>query len=367
MASYVHRVSRAGLRIMHFNKNAQNLIALLSLAVVTSAPLCAFGREKVKLAANQPTRIQRAPYQGGVSKTGIRIPVFDNEYPQERRQGSLDSGAYDNGSMDAGVADTSPLGGGVYDRAPRFSGATVDIGGTPMTTSAQLDVLSSRNVAILVDRSSSMREKDCPGHISRWRWCQEQAELFSNQTAGVLNERFTLALFAHHYDIYPSVTLDQMRRLFEHNKPGLGTHPEEALRDILDAYFRGEMGQKPLAIAVVSDGEPNDPEKVVDVIRDATWQMKSPDQVSITFLQVGHGDDGSDILREFDQQMRRHGAKYDIVSHRNFYELQRLGLLGSLVASIKATMPAVVKAPAKPKAKPRPAAKPPLRPAMRYR
>ncbi len=48
------------------------------------------------------------------------------------------------------------------------------------------------------------------------------------------------------------------------------------------------MGQKPLAIAIVSDGDPNDEDKVAEVIKEATWQMRSPDQISITFLQVGH-------------------------------------------------------------------------------
>jgi len=120
-------------------------------------------------------------------------------------------------------------------------------------------------------------------------------------------------------------------------------------------------------VAVISDGEPNDPDKVADVIRDATWQMKNPDQIAITFLQVGHGDDGTDILREFDQQLKRQGAKYDIVDRKSFYELQRLGLLGALVASIKATMPAVAKTPPskpKPKAKPK---LPQLRPPVKHR
>jgi len=339
-----------------FGQNVRNLVVLLAVLLITM-PVWA---------ANQPsTKVQRKPYQGGVSRTGFRVPVLDNDYSAGKA--SLDTSAYDQGNLEAGVADIRPMSGNLYERGPMGSGATVDIGGTPMTTKSQLQLLSTRNVAILVDRSSSMREKDCPGHISRWNWCQQQAELFSEQTAGVLSERFTLAFFAHHYDIYPSVTLDQMRRLFEHSKPKLGTHPEGALQEIFDAYFRGAMGSKPLVVAVISDGEPNDPDKVADVIRDATWQMKNPDQIAITFLQVGHGDDGTDILREFDQQLKRQGAKYDIVDRKSFYELQRLGLLGALVASIKATMPAVAKTPPskpKPKAKPK---LPQLRPPVKHR
>lgn len=353
---------------MTLAQKLRTTLALLSTLVVAAGSLCVFGFDAGNLGIGatyrQPTRVQRKPIQGQVSKTGTLVPMMDT-YSGGARDANVDTGVYDQGSLDNGVNDNAPLRGGAFGSGPRASGATVDIGGTPMTTTSQLQLLSTRNVVILVDRSSSMKEKDCPGHISRWRWCQEQAELFSGQTAGVLNERFTLGLFAHHYDIYPNVTLEQMRRLFERNKPGLGTHPEGALREIFDAYFRGDMGRKPLAIAVVSDGEPNDPDKVADVIREATWQMRSPDQISITFLQVGHDDDGSDILREFDQQLKRRGAKYDIVDRRSFYDLQRLGLLGALVASIKATTPAVVKTPAKPKAKPKPASRPALRPALK--
>lgn len=302
-------------------------------------------------AANQSsTRIQRRPYQGQVSRTGNLEPSFDNAYKT-----SQDASHSDKGNLESGVSDSGPLSGNLYERYPSYAGATVDIGGTPMTAKSQLQLLSTRNIVVMVDKSTSMKDKDCPGPVSRWRWCQDQAELFSSQTAGVLNDRFTLAMFANNYDIYPSVTLDQMSRLFEHTKLKIGTHPEGALREILDAYFRGQMGQKPLAIAIISDGEPNDPEKVADVITEATWRMKSPDQVSITFLQVGHDEEGSEILRDFDQQLRRHGAKYDIVDRKSFFELQRLGLLGALVASIKAHEPVVAKKtqPAKAKAKPK--------------
>ncbi len=351
-----------------FAHKARNTIALLSTLVVAAGSLCVYGFDRGNLTVGatyqQPTRVQRRTIQGQVSKTGTLVPMLDT-YSGGARGGNLDSGVYDQGALDSGVYDNAPLRGGAFDRGPRAAGATVDIGGTPMTTTSQLQLLSTRNVVILVDRSSSMKEKDCPGHISRWRWCQEQAELFSGQTAGVLSERFTLGLFAHNYEIYPSVTLEQMSRLFGRNKLGLGTHPEGALREIFDTYFRGDMGQKPLAIAIVSDGDPNDPDKVADVIREATWQMRSPDQISITFLQVGHDDDGTDTLREFDQQLKRQGAKYDIVDRRSFYDLQRLGLLGALVASIKATTPAVVKiAPSKTKAKPK---LPALRPALQHR
>lgn len=349
---------------MKFALKAQALI-VVAVAIATALPF-AFSYDGGSMASTYPsTRIQRQPYQGGVSRTGIIEPSYDNEYQGGSRRGNLDSGIQDRGTLDSGIYDTAPLGGGITGRGPSNFGATVDIGGEPMTTTSQLQLLSSHAVAILVDRSTSMREKDCPGHISRWRWCQEQAELFGQQTAGVLNERFTLATFSHSYDIYPSVTLGQMRQVFESNKLKIGTHPEGAMREIFDAYFRGAMGQKPLVVAVISDGEPNDPEKVERVIKEATWQMKSPDQISITFLQVGHGDDGSEILQEFDQNLRRRGAKYDIVSRKNFYEVQRLGLLGSLVASIKEHMPApaVVKSSPK-KAKPKP---PSLRPALRKR
>lgn len=211
-----------------FGREGRSVVALVAALVITM-PVWA---------SQSSTRIQRKPYQG---------------------------------NLESDISDAASSGGNLYKRFATSSGATVDIGGTPMTITSQLQLLSMRNVVVMVDRSSSMREKDCPGHISRWKWCQEQAELFSEQTAGVLNERFTLVFFAHHYDIYPNVTLGQMQRLFEYGKPKSGTHPEDALQDIFDSYFRGEMGTKPLVIAVISDGEPNDPEKVAAVIRDATW------------------------------------------------------------------------------------------------
>jgi hypothetical protein len=283
--------------------------------------VCCLAALSAAFAAEPTTRLR--PLQGQVSKQGgFRIPRMDNSM-----QGNVNT----RGAFEQGVFDKEP-------RNLSGSSAVLDLGDQRFTLKDQLDILSRRNVAVVVDRSTSMKEDDCPGDTSRWEWCQNQAQFFTRQTAGVLNNGITLALFSRDYDIYPNVTVDQVRNIFSRTKCKMGTKPERPLRAILGSYLSGPMS-KPLSIAVVSDGEPNDPEDLAQLITETTWRMNNPDQISITFLQVGTEHDGTKILNALDNHLVRQGAKYDIVDYKNFYDLQRMGLMGAIVASVHEAAP----------------------------
>lgn len=312
---------------------------------------CLLALSAVNLTFAAETRIK--PLHGQVSKQGgYRIPRMDNSLPGNvNARGAqagindtnMQGGIGDRGARLPGILDKGAFERGTFDQdrnPPNLSGssAVLDLGDRTFTLKDQLDIIAKRNIAVVVDRSTSMKEDDCPGDRSRWEWCQDQAQFFSRQTAGILNNGITLALFSRDFDIYPNVTVDQVRYIFSNTKCKLGTKPERPLRAILGSYLSGPM-TKPLSIAVVSDGEPNDPEELAQLITETTWRMQNPNQISITFLQVGTEDDGTKILNALDHHLVRQGAKYDIVDHRNFYELQRMGLMGAIVASVHETAP----------------------------
>jgi hypothetical protein len=70
---------------------------------------------------------------------------------------------------------------------------------------------------------------------------------------------------------------------------------------------------------------------VEDTIEDATRQMRSPDEVVITFLQIGEDLEGNDFLSRLDAHMP---GRYDIVDTKTFNQVQSLGLKEALVDSL---------------------------------
>jgi hypothetical protein len=106
----------------------------------------------------------------------------------------------------------------------------------------------------------------------------------------------------------------------------------------LNEYFarRNDTGGhcKPLAIAIITDGMPDNPRSLRDLIVEATHAMRNPHEITITFLQIGTEREGYELLHDLDQNLLHEGAKYDIVSSKPFPDVVRDGLARSLVDAI---------------------------------
>ncbi|HMP51788.1 MAG TPA: hypothetical protein PKD05_09555, partial [Candidatus Melainabacteria bacterium] len=104
---------------------------------------------------------------------------------------------------------------------------------------------------------------------------------------------------------------------------------------VLDDYFerRARGGAKPLAIAVLTDGQDSFA-RIRDVVIDATMKMNNSREVKITFLSVGSVTHGSPTLKALDDDLVDAGAAYDIVDTRYFPEILKYGLKDMVVASL---------------------------------
>lgn len=230
-------------------------------------------------------------------------------------------------------------------------------------TAKDLSVLANHDVAVVIDRSFSMFTRDCPapfgmqppspvshpfssltgallggsgGAVSRWEWCQMQADNLARMTASVLPRGLTVVLFSSRPRLYNNVTAAQLGEIFAANHPGGGTDTTAALRCVLDDYFmrREAAGQvKPLAIAVITDGMPNNPHSLKECIIKATTHLRRQDELAITFLQVGTEREGIALVSDLDNLVGQ-GAKYDIVDTKTFPNLLRTGLARALVDAV---------------------------------
>ncbi|MBY0357887.1 MAG: hypothetical protein K2W82_07785 [Candidatus Obscuribacterales bacterium] len=204
----------------------------------------------------------------------------------------------------------------------------------------ELNVLKSHDIVIMQDRSSSMGEKEyfAQGEFPRWYWCLAQANDFGRQTQRLPNWSFTLVLFSSKYDVYHNVRLPQVPSIYQ-SRHGLyvGTKLAEPMSEQLNDYFRRRASgrAKPLIIAVVTDGKPQDDEDLCDLIIDATHHMRNRDDISITFLQVGTDDEGRKKLRKFDYKLVKKGARFDIVNVMPFETVTQMGLTRALVTAVQ--------------------------------
>lgn len=206
------------------------------------------------------------------------------------------------------------------------------------TVSVQdLQKLSNHDVVIIVDRSGSMMTRDCPHGLSRWQWCGEQTLQMMHQTNGYIKD-VTIVLFSTGFMVYHNCDLKKLPLVFMLNRPMGSTETAEALQSQIGEYFfrrQATHGQcKPVVIAIITDGVPDNSDWLRMSIIDATKFMRDPAEISISFLQVGKDPFGTNLLQELDSKLTREGARFDIVDTKTFRELKEEGLTKALVDAI---------------------------------
>ncbi|MBX9686875.1 MAG: hypothetical protein K2X27_09250 [Candidatus Obscuribacterales bacterium] len=199
-------------------------------------------------------------------------------------------------------------------------------------------VLANYNLELIVDRSMSMRKRDCPGFYSRWDWCGMQAEDLARQLSS-LNQGINITTFAGNYLVYENQSARQITNIFALNNLQFGTCLGEPLQERLNLALRNRSHNgKATLIAVITDGVPHpryEPQLVADVIIDASRRMQNPQDIKILFLQVGGQDErGRTYLQFLDNRLTEHGARFDIVQTVTFDRLQGAGLAQALADSV---------------------------------
>ncbi len=216
----------------------------------------------------------------------------------------------------------------------------------------ELLLFSDHDVVLIIDSSRSMLISDCfPTSVdnaigrqfympeSRWQWCHEQTLQLVKKVEGVLANGLTIVLFAKTFVTYNNAPISSIERIFASNKPDGGTDTAAALRSQIEAYFdrKSKFGEhtKPLLIAIISDGCPDNPALFCDAIVKATQSMNQPGEISITFLQVGNDHRAIRLLKQLRNGLLDKNAKFNIVNIVPFSELNKMGFAKALVDATK--------------------------------
>lgn len=206
----------------------------------------------------------------------------------------------------------------------------------PLTTS-ELAVLSKYDVVIVLDKSGSMDERDCPGGMSRWDWCRDQMMSLTAQIGLVFKNGITVALYSSDFEIFKNVNLDYVTRIFGENGPSGGTYTGKVMDAVFDDYFARKASNpstRKLLVQVVTDGDPSDKGALIAAISRASQMINSQGEITVNFLQIGHEEAGARTLAKLDSDMASEGARFDIVRVEPFAVVEHEGLPRALADAI---------------------------------
>jgi Mg-chelatase subunit ChlD len=229
-------------------------------------------------------------------------------------------------------------------------------------TQVDLQRLAAHDIVLLVDKSGSMSTPDCPSKggggaatvasivvpliaggsplsASRWSWCHAQTEKMARQTENVLPGGFSVVLFDSRFNVFPHVTVDGLADIFRNHHPGGGTDLAGPLDCVFRDYFTRKRlpgsSIKPLLVGVITDGCPNFPRPVHDVIIRATHSVSNPSEIIIVFFLIGGQDrTGEEFVRDITHNLVREGASYNIVRSVAFHDLKKIGLAKALAENL---------------------------------
>lgn len=228
------------------------------------------------------------------------------------------------------------------DSPPRLQGLAIDKAFPTLKGGLEtIRPLADYDVELIIDQSMSMRRKDCPGGLSRWKWCGVQANELSRALAQVAPGGLTITTFADSYEVLKNANPYDVEQLFVLNNFSFGTRLSAPLKNRLNTYLNNKTPKsKPLLIAVITDGvpqpQPLQPVLVADTLVNASKRIQDPRDVTVVFFQIGSQNRfGRAFLATMDYGLMRMGARHDYVRTVEFDELQRIGLAQSLVDSVK--------------------------------
>ncbi len=218
-------------------------------------------------------------------------------------------------------------------------------------TSAAAKALKNHAIYLLVDSSASMNTKDCPGGISRWDWCRNQAKVLYNEGKNVFTNPITITTFNSQFRTHSNCKLEDLNKVFESNIPAGETNMAAVISDAVSSLNSQLYSGKPAVIAIVTDGRPTDVDLLKNKIKQITNELRDPSLLTLAFIEIGNPER---YLSELDNDLVKQGAKADIVVVFPFSEVNEQGLAKTMAKAVSSRATANAKPPAVVPVAPRP-------------
>lgn len=187
--------------------------------------------------------------------------------------------------------------------------------------------LSEYDFVVCIDASGSMAEPNDdrqPNGVSRWARIQEDAIAFCRDLDKIDSDGIDVVFFGGgQATSHRNVNADKVKQVFAERSPRGGTPLAEALTEALKLG-----GSKKKFILVWTDGTPDNPESVIQVIRNQANKQQTDEECTFLFVQVGRDAQASAYLRKLDDNLN---AKFDIVDAMTIEEAEKFPSTAEMV------------------------------------
>ncbi len=189
---------------------------------------------------------------------------------------------------------------------------------------------------VMIDKSGSMSETDCPGGKSRWDYAKEYAESIARQAEKFDSNGIDVILFSGTPKKFEGVTSAKVKEIFTENSPSGSTDTAAALKLVFDSYNAKKAAgtAKPMVVICVTDGAPTDINAVEKALIDHANSLNEDADTGVTFVQIGKDPQARAFLKHLDDNLQSKGAKFDIVDCKNEEEMENISITDLLEAAI---------------------------------
>lgn len=182
--------------------------------------------------------------------------------------------------------------------------------------------LAGYDIIVAIDRSASMGQPGTTGK-SKWEEAQEGTEGLVRKAITIDADGVTLCLFNGSNNLKEFKNVKDaavVANIFKENEPAGTTPTDVVLNKYLGEYLAAKKAgsnPKPIILAVVTDGEPNDRKATKMAIINFTKEMEKDEEAGISFIQVGKDPGIESFLQDLDDNLQAEGAKFDIVDTKH--------------------------------------------------
>lgn len=203
-------------------------------------------------------------------------------------------------------------------------------------------ICGQRDYVVVIDKSGSMLVNDMPNDRSRWEAAKETIYALAAKVYGFDPDGIDVWLFSSGNTLYRNVSPEKVKQIFQENEPCGSTAMAEVLNNALEEYFRkrdtGRAKPNGEIIFVVTDGEPDNQNAVIDTLFKAALRLRPSDHLAIHFLQIGHDHSASRFLKVLDEKLVPRGiVPYDFVKTTKIEEMEVQGITQTIMNLINET------------------------------
>lgn len=198
--------------------------------------------------------------------------------------------------------------------------------------------LANRDYYVLIDKSGSMSTRDCPGGKTRWSYAEESTEALARKCNEFDPDGITVVPFSSAYRVYENTTPEKVADVFKENEPIGSTNLTDALQWTFDNHLKqktnGTLKANGSMVVVITDGQPDDENGVARSIVNFTKQIPSRDEFGLSFVQIGSDAHARDYLERLDSHLSTEGAKLDIVNAKTMADVEKVGMIETLLSAL---------------------------------